>query len=91
MELSEIALSIEDNIFKNKTFEGIYYSRFIASWYNEGGAPNWAMKDWLRTLTVNGKTMPEEVIKEIYNLATNGKLELESSAKNFIKENRKAK
>lgn len=70
--------------FENKEFEGIYYSRFIASWENVGGKPNSKMKYWLKTLTINGKTIPNEVIKEIMELATNGKLELESSAKRYL-------
>ena len=35
-------------------------------------------------MTINGKKIPEEVIREIYNLATNGKLELETSAKRYL-------
>ena len=72
----------------NKEFEGIYYSRFIASWVNVGGSLKfrdaYLLKEWLRTLTINGKKIPEEVIREIYNLATNGKLELETSAKRYL-------
>ena len=71
-------------MFKNKTFEGIHYSRFIASWTNVGGPMNWRFKEWLKTLTINGKSIPEEVVNDIYNLASNGKLELETQAKIFI-------
>ena len=42
------------------------------------------MKDWLRQLTINDKPIPEEAIMEIYNFATNGKLELQANARNFI-------
>lgn len=73
------------NEFENKNYEGIYYSRFIASWFEAGGKANSKMKLWLKTLTINEKPIPDEVIKEIYNLATNGKLELESSAKRYLK------
>ena len=79
--------------FENKVYEGIHYSRFIASWYNAGGGNinDWrnhgreTFKNFLRTLTINGKPIPEEVIYEIAIFATNGKLELETSAKAFIK------
>lgn len=71
-------------MFENKKFEGIYYSRFIASWINVGGKMNRRFADWLRTIEVNGKDIPEDVIREIYNLATNGKLELENSAEKFL-------
>lgn len=75
--------------FENKvTHNGIYYSRYIASWIKAGG--NFKrdretllfgvqFKNWLRQ---TGCT--EEEVKEIYWLATNGKLELESSAKRFL-------
>ena len=73
-------------MFENKTFEGIYYSRFIASWINEGGGKcDYRFREWLRTLTINGKAIPEEVIKEIVNLGSNGKMELEHIAKKFLK------
>lgn len=72
-------------MFENKQFEGIYYSRFIASWTKKTQInPSYLIfKDWLRSLTINGRKMDEDVINEIYNLATNGKLELEKSAWDF--------
>ena len=85
--------------FKNKLFEKIYYSRFIASWIKAGGNFNKSKKvyvnedhyyrtsmfeEWLRQITINGKHIPEETIKEIYELATSGKLELQEDAKKFL-------
>ena len=75
-------------MFENKTFEGIHYSRFVASWVIAGGELRrrnaYILKDWLRTLTINDKPIPEEVIYEIYLYATNGKLELQENAARFL-------
>lgn len=60
--------------------QGIHYSRYIASWAIVGGNVK-RLKDFLRRLG-----LPEEEIQEIYNLATNGKLELETAAKLLLKE-----
>lgn len=74
--------------FENKIYEGIHYSRFIASWVKVGGELRsrnaWIFQDWLRQLIINGNPIPEEVIMEIYNFATNGKLELQENARKFI-------
>jgi len=83
-------------MFENKAFEKIYYSRFIASWYNSGGKrirsyvdsekrPNDFVR-WLRTLTINDKQIPEDVIKDILEMATNGKAELEWNLNKYLKE-----
>lgn len=73
--------------FENKTFEGIYYSRFIASYVKVNGKIyKDEFEDWLRSLTINGKKMTEDEIWDIYNLATCGKLELETNCRNFFKE-----
>lgn len=70
--------------FENKIYENIHYSRFVASWLREShGEPLWKMKSWLKTLNINGKPIPEEIIREIYNYATNGKMELEASVRRF--------
>lgn len=75
-------------MFENKEFEGIYYSRFIASWIKVGGELRtrnaYLFKDWLRTLIINDKKIPEDIIMEIYNFATNGKLELQTLASRFL-------
>ena len=71
-------------MLENKMFEGIHYSRFIASWVSKKGK---IYKDefeaWLRRIVINDKHIPEDVIQEIYELGTNGKLELEASASVF--------
>lgn len=72
-------------MFENKKFEGIHYSRFIASWTNEVGFVSYEMKDWLKTITINDKHLPDDVIEEIYEMGSTGKLELETSAKFFAK------
>lgn len=72
-------------MFENKVFEGIHYSRFIASWINKSGVGlGRQFIEWLKTLTINGRSIPDNVIREIYNFGTNGKLELEESARNFM-------
>lgn len=80
-------------MFENKTLgAGYYYSRFIASFYRSGGDPkNYrggkkSLEAWLRTLTIDGKPLSEDDIGSIIFLAENGKLELETSAKAFLKE-----
>lgn len=62
----------------------IPYSRFIASWISVGGNLKTGedldrFKEWLRSLEVD-----EESVQDIYDMATNGKLELETSARKFI-------
>lgn len=73
------------NEWENKQFEGIHYTRFIMSWVNATGRPvngnRKKFNKWLRGLTINGKSIPEEVIDEIYFIGSNGKLELERSAR----------
>lgn len=71
-------------MFDNKkTQNGIHYSRFIASWANAGGT------DWdeyfAKWLAENGCT--EEDIRAIQEMQMTGKLELEVSAKKFMKAN----
>lgn len=74
------------NEFENKKFEGIYYSRFIASYVKVAGEfYRDEFMSWLKQLVISGKTMPDEIVREITYLATNGKLELESNARAFLK------
>ena len=74
-------------MFENKTVGGIYYSRFIMSWIRMGGRLNSHggglddFKEWLKSIEVN-----EMDIENIVRLASNGKMELETSAGRFIKE-----
>lgn len=71
-------------MFENKIYEGIHYSRFVASWNKICGKVNFEFKLWLNTLTINGKPIPENVIDEIYNFGTNGKLELEENIRTYL-------
>ena len=74
-------------MFENKLWEGIYYSRFIASYYDAGGVIHGHRKqftDWLMQLLINGKHMPERIANEIYWFATDGKLELETNAAKYL-------
>ncbi len=76
-------------MFENKTYEGIHYSRFAASWRmacEKVGERSYfyEMVEWLMSLTINGKKMDETTAREIADFAHNGKLELEISAKNWI-------
>lgn len=75
-------------MWENKIYEGIHYSRFIASWYNAGGNPERGdFVDWLQSLVINGKNIPYSVIHEIANLMEDGKLELEQHVKQWLKNN----
>lgn len=71
-------------MFENKIYEGIYYSQFVASWFKSGGIKKAMFKEWLMSLIINDKKIPDEIIREIVNFADNGKLELEESAKKFV-------
>ena len=72
--------------FSNKkTHNGIHYTRYIMSWIREGGSLWFNRYDsdfakWLKT-----QDLTDEEIYEICELAQCGKLELEISAKQFIK------
>ena len=80
--------------FENKTFQGVHYSRFIASWTKAiirnppSGIDKYdtpaRFEAWLSTLSVCGRRIPYSVRKEILFLYENGKLELEESAKEFL-------
>ena len=73
-------------MFENKLVEGIYYSRFVASWFNANGGKlrRTAFRTWLNQLVINGRHLTEDEVREIYDFATNGKLELESNAIQFM-------
>ena len=85
--------------FENKvSSQGIYYSQYIASWVKSGGNFDkeilaesgyivdivWLgeFRGWLRSIG-----LPENEVYEIAKLADNGKLELEESAKAYLKGN----
>ena len=76
-------------MFENKVYEGIHYSRFIASWFKSGGKLDYRFKKWLQSLKINDKEITEEIIREIYDFAENGKLELQETAKAFLDINNK--
>ena len=68
--------------FKNEvTHNGIHYSRYIASWNKAGGRTYGRLfKEWLRDY----QELTDDEIKDIIEMATNGKMELEFSAKQFL-------
>lgn len=67
-------------MLENKKHDGIHYSRYIASWRNMGGRFfDEEFKEWLRS-----EGFSDEEIREVKEMATCGKLELETTAKQFI-------
>lgn len=79
-------------MLENKLFEGIHYSRYGASYAKAcaecGTEVHFReMCKWLMGLEINGKHMDWDTAYEIAELTTNGKLELESSARKWM-ENR---
>lgn len=72
--------------WSNEPIEGIHPSRFVASFINAGGSiKGIRLEQWLKTLTINGRKLDEDEISRIKNF-TCGKLELESYAKKWLKE-----
>ena len=74
--------------FENGTYNGIYYTRFIASWLRKGGMLKsghdlWLFRSWLRHLGLGSLD-----VDRISFLVTNGKLELEDDAEKFLEENK---
>lgn len=72
-------------MFENRIIEGVHISRYVTSWVKEGGKLNYTFKEWLRTLTINGRKLTNDEIRDIYNFGTNGKLELEEHAKQYLR------
>ena len=77
-------------MFENIVINGYTYaSRFIMSWIRSGGTFGKRgqgyddFRNWLKSLG----ELSDEDIQYIVNLAMSGKLELEVSAKDFIKNN----
>lgn len=73
-------------MFENGNFNGIYYSRFIASWVRKGGKLRtekdiMLFRAWLFEIGCD-----DDTVDNISFLALNGKLELENSAERFLKE-----
>jgi len=73
-------------MFENKIIKGIHVTRFIMSWIREGGTLDdmrgdyYDFQQWLESLGLS-----ESEVNNILEISKNGKLELEISAKNFIK------
>ena len=68
--------------FENRLIRGIHKSRYCASWVKAVGLDfNLGFKEWLSTLVINGEHLTKDEIQEIWYFATNGKLELQESAK----------
>lgn len=70
-------------MFENKKTEvqEVHYSRYIASWKNAGG--NYFGEQFEKWLKSNGCT--EKEISEIREMATCGKMELETTAEFYVK------
>lgn len=71
-------------MFENKIIKEEYATRYIASWVRKGGGLRYGddldkFRDWLKSLDIS-----DDDVWYIYNLATCGKLELESSVVNFL-------
>lgn len=87
-------------MFENKLVKNIHKSRYVASWVNAGGAFGHYSKKtgrfisdggdefqkWLGTLIIDGEHLTDEEILDICTYATNGKFELQNSARDFLKE-----
>ena len=67
-------------MLENKKHNGIHYSRYIASWINAGG--KYFDEEFLEWLKSEG--FEEDDARDVREMATCGKLELETSAKKFI-------
>ncbi len=78
------------NEFENKTECGIHPTRFIMSWVREGGTLSRSgtgyddFMEWLKTLIIDGKPLSDDDVHHIVFLASNGKMELEGSAKAYL-------
>ena len=79
-------------MFENKlTHNGIHYSRYVASWIIAGVSKltayrNQDFESWLR----ESQKLTEEEIQDIHEIYSNGKMELESSARLWIKEHKES-
>lgn len=72
-------------MFENKVYNGIYATRFIASWVRSGGslASHDDLIEFSNWLVSLGLSMDDA--RYIKDLASNGKMELEYSARLFLK------
>jgi len=77
-------------MFENVIIRGTHASRYIMSWVRMNGKINWRFgysefNEWLKSLDLD-----ENEIDIIVEIARSGKLELETSAKAFLKNNKKS-
>lgn len=73
-------------MFENKVINGIHATRYIMSWVREGGmlkCRDEGVDDFQKWLLSLG--LAEDDAQYIVYLAMNGKLELETSANNYLK------
>lgn len=72
-------------MFENKLIKGVHITRYIMSWIRAGGTLShrgggyWKFENWLKSLGLD-----KDEIHDIMEVAYNGKLELENSAREFI-------
>jgi len=72
-------------MFENVIIRGIHASRYVMSWVRSGGELHWRagcseFNEWLESLGLD-----ENEISIIVEIASNGKMELETSARIFLK------
>jgi len=73
-------------MFENKIINGVHASRYIASWFRAGGNfGRWTkgrfdFRNWLESLG-----LAADDVNYIYNLADNGRLELQEHATQFMR------
>ena len=70
--------------FENRVIKGVHASRYIASWANKGGTFQWPDDRWLFIKWLLSIGVEKDDATFIANLAQDGKLELEESAKEFL-------
>lgn len=71
-------------MLENKKLDGVHYSRYIASWKNEGGDISYGDCGFSRWLRSHGATDRE--VTEITEMALMGRMELEFDCMKFIKQ-----
>lgn len=77
-------------MWKNETECGIHATRIIMSWVRAGGTFSCVgdgyddFREWLNTLMIDDEPLSDKDVDHIVNLAQNGKMELEYSAKKFL-------
>ncbi len=72
-------------LFENVLVKGVHASRYIMSWIRVGGeihriAGHSDFSDWLKSLGLT-----DEECDTLIHLATNGRMELEMSAKEYLR------